>query len=304
MGRIKRIVGHPAVRLGYFGLLLAAGGYYLYRWGDRLPDLLGRVQPLWAVAALMVTVAAAFLYSLIQYRIYRRLDAPVTYRLTFRIVTISQLGKYLPGKVMFAGNFYLLSRAAGIGNAQIGAAFVISQAMWMLTASLCALPVLSLLNPTLRYLVVLLPLPLLLLLYPRFLRRLLQLGQRLVGQRQAEPTLLSGLEPLFYLQIATMYLLNWSLAGLATWFSLRAFGPVGRDMFPLALASVALGTVAGFVALFAPVGLGIREGVGAVVLAPALGPEAALLALLLLRGITVIVDLGTALASMATGSGR
>ena len=303
MERIKGFVGHPAVRFGYFGLLLAATAYYLYRWSDRFPDLLAQVQPLWTGAALAATLLALLLYNLIQYRIYRRLDAPVTYWLTFRIVTISQLGKYLPGKVMFAGNYYLLSRAAGVGNVQIGASFVISQALWMLTASLCSLPVLTLLDPTLRYLVLLLPLSLLLLLHPRFLRGLLRLGQKVAGRGEPLP-LPSGLEPSFYLRMAALYLLNWSLAGLGVWFCLRAFGPIGGDAFPLALAAIALGTVAGFIALFAPVGLGVREGLGAVILAPVLGPEAALLALLLLRGITVAVDLSTALASMIAVSRR
>ncbi|HFD38242.1 MAG TPA: hypothetical protein ENJ31_00105, partial [Anaerolineae bacterium] len=180
---------------------------------------------------------------------------------------------------------------------------VISQALWMLTASLCSLPVLTLLDPTLRYLVLLLPLSLLLLLHPRFLQGLLRLGQKVAGRGEPLP-LPSGLEPSFYLRMAALYLLNWSLAGLGVWFCLRAFGPIGGDAFPLALAAIALGTVAGFIALFAPVGLGVREGLGAVILAPVLGPEAALLALLLLRGITVAVDLSTALASMIAVSRR
>jgi hypothetical protein len=95
---------------------------------------------------------------------------------------------------------------------------------------------------------------------------------------------------------------NWGLAGLGTWFSLQAFGPLEPGAFPLILASVALGTVAGFLALFAPVGLGIREGLGAAILAPVVGADVALLGLLLLRGITVVVDLATALLSMVVGA--
>ena len=54
----------------------------------------------------------------------------------------------------------------------------------------------------------------------------------------------------------------------------------------------AIGTVAGFLALFAPGGLGIREGLGAVLLSPVTTAEVALFALLLLRLMTVAVDLG------------
>jgi hypothetical protein len=297
--RIKGFISHPAVKAAYFLLLLAATVYYLYRWGDRLPDLLKEVQPLWVIVALICTILAALLYSFIQYTIYRRLGAQITYPSTFRIITIAQLGKYLPGKVMFAGNYWLLSREAGIINLHIGTSFVISQALWMLTASLCGLPVLSLLDPALRFVVVLFPFALALLIHPRFLQWLLKTGQRVASRGQAEPLPLpEGLAARFYLWTAFLYLLTWALAGLSAWCSLRAFSPTGLNVLPLAMASIALGTVAGFIALFAPVGLGIREGLGAAILAPIAGVELALLSLVLLRGITVVVDLGLALLSM------
>jgi hypothetical protein len=302
MNQIKRIAGHPAVRIAYFALLVGAAVYYLYRWGDRLPDLVAQVQWLWLLAALAATVLSGLVYSLIQYAVYRRLGARVSFWTTFRIITIAQLGKYLPGKVMFAGNYYLLSRAAGISNLQIGASFVISQALWMLTASLCGLPVLALLNPALRYTVLLLPLALALLVHPRFLEWLLGVARRVAGRSQEQPLPLPpGLAASFYVGVAGLYLLNWALAGLGAWFSLRAFGPAGLDVYPLALAALALGTVAGFVALFAPVGLGVREGVGAVILSPVVGADVALLGLVLLRGVTVVVDLSLALVSMVLG---
>jgi hypothetical protein len=315
--RIRRIVAHPAVKMGYFALLLAAAAFYLVRWGDRLPEMLGQIRPLPLVAAFVVTAISSLLYSYIQYSIYHRLDAPPTYWTVFRITSISQLGKYLPGKILFVGNFYLLSRAAGIGSLQIGAAFAISMALWILTATLCGLPVLGLLQPALRYTVLILPLLLVLLIHPRFLGLLINLAQRFGERlRTAPPTepagdapadsrgqaeLLAKLDAVFYLRVAFLYLMTWALAGLGAYLCLAAFTGVDISIYPLALASIALGTVAGFLALFAPVGLGIREGVGALVLAPAVGAEVALLSMLLLRGITVVVDLLLALLAMLTG---
>jgi uncharacterized membrane protein YbhN (UPF0104 family) len=303
MNRVRQILGHPAIKVAYFALLVAATGAYLYRWGDRLPELVSQVQPTWTLAALVATVLAALIYSFIQYTIYRRLDANVSYWTVFRIITIAQLGKYLPGKVMFAGNYYLLSREAGISNLQVGTSFVISQAMWLLTASLCGLPVLSLLNPALRYTILLFPLALAALVHPRVLSGLLRVGQRLAKRGGNEPLPIpQNLTATFYPWIAFLYLVNWGLAASGAWFSLRAFGPLELDIFPLALASLALGTAAGFVALFAPAGLGIREGMGVVILAPAVGADVALLGLVLLRILTVIVDLALALASMVASA--
>lgn len=303
MTRLKRIFAHPAVKTAYFLVLLGAAAYYLVRWGDRLSELLAQMEPAWALAALAATILAGLYYSFVQYTIYRRLEAPSSYATVFRIITISQLGKYLPGKIMFVGNYYLLSRAAGISNLQVGTSFIISQALWMLTASLCVLPVLSLIDPALRYAVLLFPVLLLLLISPRFLTWLLRLGQRVAGQAQGQPLPLpKGLNVGFYLWIALLYLLNWGLAGMGAWLSLRALGPLGLEISPLVLAAVALGTVAGFLALFAPVGLGIREGLGAIILAPVVGADVALLGLVLIRGVTVVVDLTLAVASMAVGA--
>lgn len=303
MNRIKRIAGHPAVKIGYFLFLLAAAVYYLYRWGDRLPDLLTQMQPGWTLAALGTTLLAALVYTYVQHTIFRRLDAPVSYGTTFRIITIAQLGKYLPGKVIFFGNYYLLARTAGISNLQVGTSFVVSMALWMLTACLCALPVLSLVDPALKYTILLVPVVVLLLINPRVMSWFLRLGQWVGGQTQGQRLPLpEGLSVSFYLRVALLNMLNWALAGLGAWFCLRAFGLVGLGILPLALAALALGTVAGFVAIFAPAGLGIREGLGALILAPVVGAEVALLGLVLLRGITVVVDLSLALLSMASGT--
>jgi hypothetical protein len=309
--RVQRILGHPLVKAGYFALLLAATGFYLVRWGDQLPELLGQMRLAPVGAAFALTLLSSLVYSYIQLTIYRQVGARLTYGTTFRIVTISQLGKYLPGKILFAGNFYLLSREAGISNLPIGAAFVISMILWILTASLCGLPVLSLLQPALRYSILILPLLLALLIHPRFLGWLLKMAQGISGRLRsssgavpadltAQADLLAKLDTTFYLRGAFLYLATWALAGLAAYLCVAAFVDVDLDVYPLALASIALGTVAGFMALFAPVGLGVREGIGALVLAPAVGAEVALLAMVLLRGITVVVDLLLALLAMVT----
>jgi hypothetical protein len=204
-----------------------------------------------------------------------------------------------------------LSRAAGIGNLQIGAAFTISMVVWMLTASL-GLPVLALLQPALRYSVLALPVLLAVLIHPRFLGLLLKLAQGIGGRMRsssgvaqpdldAQADLVARLGVAFYFRVGILYLVAWALAGLGAYLSVAAFTTVEPSLFPLALASIAIGTVAGFLALFAPVGLGVREGIGMLILTPAVGADVALLSMILLRGITTIVDLGLAVVAMLSG---
>jgi len=320
ISRIRRIVAHPAVKTGYFLLLVAAAGYYLVRWESRLPDLVGQIRPGLVGFALVLTGLSSLLYSYIQYILYHQLGTRPTFGSVFRIVNISQLGKYVPGKVLFAGNFYLLSREAGIGNVEIGAAFAVSMALWILTASLCGLPALGLVQPVLRYTILALPLLLALLIHPRFLNWLLRRIQAVARQtmgsavrQEASPPAgdermpvsqagspLDKLRAPFYLKAGFLYLATWGLAGSGCYLCLASLSEARLDLFPLALASIALGTVAGFLALFAPVGLGVREGIGALLLAPIVGADVALLGMVLLRGITVVVDLALALWALLT----
>ncbi len=305
IGRIQKTMTHPAIKAAYLLVLVAAAAFYLMRWGDRLPELLEQVRPWWVGLAFGLSCLSGLLYSYIQYFIYRQLGARPSYGTVFRIVTVSQLGKYLPGKVLFFGNFYLFSREAGIPNVQIGASFLISMALWILTASLCGLPVLSLLDPTFRYLILILPLLLALCIHPRVLGWLFRGIEKTLGRFRAGGQASAGMDMEltalgvgFYLKVAFLYLATWGLAGLGALACLAALTAVDLGVFPLSLASISLGTVAGFVALFAPVGLGVREGIGALILAPVVGADTALLSMLLLRGVTVAVDLILALLAI------
>ena len=62
-------------------------------------------------------------------------------------------------------------------------------------------------------------------------------------------------------------------------------------MAPLVTASVALATVAGFVVAVLPGGIGVREGVLMIAMAPALGEDLAVVAALALRLIWVAAEL-------------
>jgi len=58
-----------------------------------------------------------------------------------------------------------------------------------------------------------------------------------------------------------LVLTHWVLESLAYYFLIRSFYPLSFTDFPQLLYSVSASTTAGFLALFAPAGLGVREGV-------------------------------------------
>jgi uncharacterized membrane protein YbhN (UPF0104 family) len=294
---LRRILSRPALQTLYFVLLLALAAYYFFRGQSNLPALFDRLD--WGLVLLsgLTLVAATLFYVFIQFTIYRGMGVRLTFRQVFSIVCPAQLGKYVPGKVLLPGNYYLLSRQAGVDLRDIGGSFLISTALWIVAAVLCSLTAFSALSPAMRVGAVLLAALLLVAIHPRALGLMFGILAQLLRRLGREVTADSLDEALslsysFYLRTLVLYLIAWILVGAELFLLLAALQPVELAIFPTSLAAGAIGTVAGFLALFAPGGLGIREGLGAVLLSPVTTADVALFALLLLRLMTVAVDLG------------
>lgn len=281
-------------------ILFGAVFYYLFSWGDEIFKALKEARIEIVGVAWLLSLGTGFLYSYTSFFIYRGLGVRLSFPRALRIVCISQLGKYLPGKVMFAGNYYILSRGEGVGNPEIGASLFLSLALMILTGSLFGLPALSLLSPALRRVALLLPLALLLLIHPRSLQAIM------AGLAKIAPSLLGEerhtRKPLTYwtyLGAFLIYLIVWILTGLQLYLVASAFSSVTLADFPLFVAASALGLVFGFLILFAPVGLGVREGVGTFLLGQIMSPATAALTMITFRVVTTLVDVTLGLVSLA-----
>jgi len=84
-------------------------------------------------------------------------------------------------------------------------------------------------------------------------------------------------------------LMRSGLLGLGLWLAARAIEPIGIASYPLALASAGLASVIGFLAVFAPAGVGVHEGVYLITMQPLLGPKVGLL-VVLFRAFHVLAD--------------
>ena len=82
----------------------------------------------------------------------------------------------------------------------------------------------------------------------------------------------------------------WVVGAGALWLVVRSLGPLPLDAFPLVLGAWGLAFLAGFAVPFLPSGLGVREGVLAVVLGPVVGPEVAIASALLFRVVLTLAE--------------
>ena len=90
------------------------------------------------------------------------------------------------------------------------------------------------------------------------------------------------------------FLAGWALHGLSLGLTLRALGtPLSAADWPLWTGAVSLSTVIGFFAIFAPGGMGVREGllIETLQIQPHIGPQQAVVASIFLRLVWLAAEL-------------
>ena len=259
-----------------------------------------RVEPGWLVlSALVVWLMYALL--IVAWRMLlagwgQRLDGWTA----ARIWTVSSLGKYLPGKVWAVAGMALMAQRAGM-------------AAWAATGSAVVLQVLAIgtgaavvgvtgrgaietahpgAGPALAVLVAGAVAGVGLLLWPPFLRRLLRLAGSDDETRGTPPAAAIGFG-------VVANFVAWIGYGAALWLLARGLLP-GAGLRPeLAVAVFTASYLAGFLALFAPGGLGVREGLFILMLQGPLGIGAATALALASRLLLTITEFGAAVPFLA-----
>ncbi|MEW6050199.1 MAG: lysylphosphatidylglycerol synthase transmembrane domain-containing protein [Candidatus Zixiibacteriota bacterium] len=227
--------------------------------------------------------------------------------MAFKISYLSNLARYIPGKVWQVFGMLYLAGQAGVTAEAAGASFVISE-MFAIPASFLVFVLAAFVEPLVlteqvavlgrgsAWLMVigLLALCALLVLYPQ---PLLKVGNWLLV-KIGRPPVKFTLDKKVALVILVGYFLGWIAQGIAFWFFLLAVLP---EQSPGVVAAAGIYNGAyqiGYVMIFAPGGFGPRELVLGTLLSPYVGAVAPALALLV-RLWSLVVETAAALAAAA-----
>ena len=228
------------------------------------------LKPGWIVlAALVVWFNYAILVEAWR-RILRGWGQQVAYPTAARIWFVSNLGRYLPGKIWSIAGLAVLAHRVGVAGWAAAGSVLAMQALAVGTgagvAGAAAPRSVSPLQLGIAVLVAALAIGL--LIWKPFTGRL----PRLVGSTVELKPLPVGTA----LVSAGATTVTWVGYGLAFW--LLAHGMLAEPALPLraAVGVFAAGYIAGLLALFAPGGLGVREVVFVALLAPTMGSGSAL----------------------------
>lgn len=269
-------------------LLAFAGRWFALRWKAVMGD--GPTPPIawgWLAAA----AGLLFLHATSAMVIWRQVLAAIGHRLTWREAidsfAPSLLARYVPGKVWANAVRVGLAKRAGV-RLGAGAGAVLWETLVALgTGGVVALIGLHLAGAAharaALWLVVGVVVAWVVAAAMARQSHGAALLERFGGARPVrEPSVLAP-------AIATS-VLGWLLFALAHLAVVRAVAPVGLESLPLVAGAVALAWAGGYLAVVMPLGLGVRDGLLLVLLAPVLSPAQALLFVALSRLVQLGVD--------------
>jgi uncharacterized membrane protein YbhN (UPF0104 family) len=274
-----------AVVAGFFVATLAA------RWNDVI-SVKWRLEPgLFALATALLALSYGLVAGLWGLALRRAAGTPLV--VGARIWFLSNLARYVPGNVWSYVGAVELARREGVARRTTLAVMALTQVLSVGVAVLAGLPVLlaeraRLGRPALLGAVVVAAGAALAAL---FRRQLLALARRrLPGFDPADLAPSAGTVVL----LVVGYAVYWAITGLAFAALVASLAPLPAGDIPLVVAAYAAAYAAGFLALLTPAGLGIREGVLVVALAPVLPAGPALVVALLSRLWMMLVELAGA----------
>jgi hypothetical protein len=224
----------------------------------QLPSVDVRLSWPWLGASLLLLLAFQPLVAEVWRRVMREAGGELPLPQGQAIYNVSLLTRYVPTQVLMAVTRIELAQREGVPRTVTVAGFAYEFALSV--GSACALSVSfvislhSLRDQPLRYLVLLAPIGVLLMLHPRVIDLLESKLAARFGVTSAHVTI-----PLRRLVVyLAIYMLIWAEAGVGVYCLARGLHPVGDPNFT-AISSYAIGYAAAAVAFIVPAGLGARD---------------------------------------------
>jgi uncharacterized membrane protein YbhN (UPF0104 family) len=306
---------HPVLKL-IIGLLLLGGvGYAL--WASlndpRISQVEWQFQPLPIAAGFLIMLVASAATAPLWLTIYRGLGGEIGTRVAIRIFLVTNIGKYLPGKVMHAAGRVALLQQRG-QSASIGVTSVLVElALSLLGAALVSvlsIPVLFREQGLDGHLdliswVSYLALPVGLIgLHPRIMGPVLRFASKHLPGKGTE--LCTDLPPYRTILLLLLgYVVLWvsmSVGLFAT--SHTVVDSLRLEHLPAVSGIAALSYLFGLAVPIAPAGLGAREGLMTLLLSTMMPAPAAAVTSILYRIISISAELIAAGLSMLLSRGR
>jgi glycosyltransferase 2 family protein len=189
--------------------------------------------------------------------ITKTLKCAIPMKIAMRCWYVSQLGKYIPGKVFML--FYRFAGYSKENKIKLSISFYLETLFALLAAgcwSLCFVFILTdkseLLSP--YYLILIIPV-LMIFCHHKVINFIVQKLLKVL-KKETEPINVNWFQ---YCKIFSLNLLNWFILGIAFFVFTNAFIDCGIDKLFLLTGILATSVILGMISIFSPAGIGVRE---------------------------------------------
>ncbi|MGD2136128.1 MAG: hypothetical protein PVF27_08210 [Gemmatimonadales bacterium] len=286
------------------GLLVAGVGAFVARavvrrWDEfRSLDVELHLSALPLMLALLVVWATYGLLIEAWRRVLRGWDQQLPFGRAVRVWTLSNLGRYLPGKVWSVAGLAVLAQRAGVSGWAAAASAIAMQALALGTgAAVVAATVPGTVGPAQLAVAAVVAAAVIAVLG----------ADRLMGRaiRALRPDAAMGALPRGTALVgAVVTALGWIGYGLAFWLVARGILPASQLDLRTAVGVFAGGYLVGLLAVFAPGGVGVRDLVFVAMLSGPVGAGGAVAVAVASRLLLTVTEVGAAAAGLMVGPRR
>jgi uncharacterized membrane protein YbhN (UPF0104 family) len=235
------------------------------------------------VSAFLVMFVWMFVYGFTWKVLLAGLDEHISLFNSVSVLAVSQVGKYIPGKLWFTVGRMYLAKKHGVSEAKTAVSTAMEIALSLLGAVVLFGLAVALVPrgviPARVYLAFLLVPFCVVAVYPPILNRI----TGFILRRLHQPVFEIRMTFLGLLGILGLYVLMWVIQGLGCYLLIRSFYPIELSRLPMVAGAFALSWILGFIVLISPAGLGIREGIFTFALRLVIPEPVAIIAALLSR---------------------
>jgi len=280
-------------------MIVAAILFFFIRYIYKNWSLVSQYQWQFRYELLTVSILLVIFNFVFLIQIWRKLLSGLGYTLgfkkAFKIWFYSSMGKYVPGKVWSIMGMVYLCEKEGIPKSATFTSAILNQA-FNIVGGLILVVLLSGKRlfghlPTPFYLV--LGLILLIILHPSWIEKLLNFFLKILKKEQLK----INLSFRHNLAFTLFFMLSWCVYGVAFNIFIRSLTPYSWNLAPFIGSTFVFSYIVGFLSVFVPGGLGVREGLLVIYLSNYFPlPVATLIALLSRLWMTTAEILGLAVS--------
>jgi glycosyltransferase 2 family protein len=268
-----------------------------YPWTFRYPVL---------IASFLVSYLTFLAIPLIMQIMLRIFDFKASFCACYRIIYLSQLGKYVPGKVWNMIAQYYLGRQHGIPKKDITAVTLLQVIINNLAGLyLAVLSSLIIMNEKIFLFclpfIVISPI-IFFLISPDKLGRFFSLVYRIMKKEVITIDFSFNVRDL--IPVFLLYFINWIFVGISVFLFIDSVYPLELSNLIYIISIVSISWLIAYLMIFTPAGLGAREGMMTLLLLPMMAAPIALTITILMRIWEIIVDLFAILIAVMISVGR